>query len=83
MRIQKKPRKKWKKFLRSLQHGHVIITTRVDSWSRQIKKKQLEVLSRDADEFFMETTMTKGKKTAMTRNWLPALRLTSATWHWL
>ena len=48
-----------------LQHGHVLITTRMDSWSGQIKKKRLDELDKnDAIAFLLETTENSRVKTA-------------------
>ncbi|HZH95238.1 MAG TPA: tetratricopeptide repeat protein, partial [Flavisolibacter sp.] len=59
----KEAAKKVEEVFAQLQHGHVIITTRVDSWSRQIKKKRIDVLSRDAaTSFLLETTMAEREK---------------------
>jgi Tetratricopeptide repeat len=47
----------------ALQQGHVLITTRIDNWSPQIKKKRLGVLNRkDAIAFLLETTYNDREK---------------------
>ncbi|MGB8191995.1 MAG: FxSxx-COOH system tetratricopeptide repeat protein [Chitinophagaceae bacterium] len=52
-------------FFARLQQGHVLITTRVDRWGMQVKKKQLDVLSEsDAAAFLLETTVGEREQTA-------------------
>ncbi|MES2851073.1 MAG: tetratricopeptide repeat protein [Bacteroidota bacterium] len=47
-----------------LQQGHVLITTRIDTWSQEIKKKRLDVLHKeDAIAFLLETTEDGREKT--------------------
>lgn len=47
-----------------LQHGHVLITTRIDKWSIQVKKKPLGVLDKeDAATFLLETTANEREQT--------------------
>jgi len=44
-------------FFSGLQNGHLLITTRIDQWSLQIKKKKLKVLSKvSSAEFLLEST---------------------------
>lgn len=44
-------------FLSKLQHGHIIITSRIDNWASPVKHKRLEVLDEDsAVGFLMEST---------------------------
>ncbi|MBL7733015.1 MAG: tetratricopeptide repeat protein [Chitinophagaceae bacterium] len=46
-----------------LQQGHVLITARFDTWSPQLKKKQLELISKAAAiDFILETTAEEREK---------------------
>ena len=46
----------------SLHHGHVLITTRQDKWSKQINKKPIGVLEPDAAIAFILETTTEGRE---------------------
>jgi hypothetical protein len=56
--------KKAKEVFAQLQHGHILITTRIDKWIKPIKKKRLDVLNREAAiAFLLETTDESREKT--------------------
>jgi tetratricopeptide (TPR) repeat protein len=56
--------KRVEEFFPELQHGHVLITTRIDKWSIQVKKKSLGVLDKeDAAAFLLETTINEREHT--------------------
>lgn len=49
--------KKIETFLSTLQHGNILITTRINTWSRQVIRKEPGVLHKDdAKAFLLETT---------------------------
>lgn len=56
--------KKVEEILPQFQHGHILLTARIENWSRQVKKKRLDVLSEDsAMAFLLETTIEEREQT--------------------